>query len=476
MYDANPTKMICTVGPASSSPEVFAQLLDAGLDVARLNFSHGTHAQMLEVVRMIRELGERKGRHVALLADLQGPKIRTGALEGDAPVLLETGNQFVITIAPVAGTAACVSTTYQSLPQDVKPGDTILLDDGLIALEVLSSDATEVTTCIRAGGWLGAHKGINLPGVAISSPSLTEKDRADLDFILQHDLDYIGLSFVRCAEDVRQLKQLVAASGCAAAVIAKIEKPEALEEIEEIVEEADGIMVARGDLGVEMPPEQVPILQKRITALCGQRRKPVIIATQMLDSMREHPRPTRAEASDVANAIFSGADAVMLSGETAAGQYPVESALMMQRIAAAAEADLLGGAHLRTAAGDDEFFSFADAIARSAAEVAESVGAAAIVAFTHSGSTARLISMCRTRVPIFAATPLVSTARRCHLYWGVRPVLIAPVQDTDEMIINVTRTMKAMGVVKPGDVIVITAGTPVGQAGGTDTVKLQTII
>jgi pyruvate kinase len=445
------------------------------MDVARLNFAHGDQAGISALVQRVRDLAEQQRRHVAILGDLQGPKIRTGALEGGRPVLLEAGRELVITTDPVPGTVRRINTTYADLPKDVEPTDTILLDDGLISLEVIATADREVRTRVVAGGELGEHKGINLPGAKISAPSLTDKDRADLEFALDSRFDYVGLSFVRRAADVRQLREQVVANSGEAAIVAKIEKPEALAEIEQIVELADAVMVARGDLGVEMPPEEVPILQRRIIASCAAQRKPVIIATQMLESMREHPRPTRAEASDVATAVFEGADAVMLSGETAAGQYPVEAARMMQRICRAAEREVLAGQHLRVSPGGSGFVSFADALARSAAQTAEAVGAAAIVAFTQSGSTARLISMCRTQVPVFAATPLVSTARRCSLYWGVQPVLIAPVSNTDEMIGNVSRTMKAMGAVKPGDTIVITAGTPVGQPGGTNMVKLQTI-
>jgi pyruvate kinase len=475
MREYNPTKIICTLGPASDNPEAIAALMQAGMDVARLNFSHEDHASAAAVVRQLRAAAEEQGRHVALLGDLQGPKIRTGALAGGQPVRLQTGQELTITTEAVTGTAECVSTTYQGLPQDVKPGDRVLLDDGLLSLEVISAGEREVRTRVVTGGLLGEHKGINLPGVRISAPSLTEKDRADLQFALEQGLDYVGLSFVRSAADVRQLQELVAANGGETAVVAKIEKPEALAEIGQIVELADAVMVARGDLGVEMPPEEVPILQRRIVALCAARRKPVIIATQMLESMREHPRPTRAEASDVATAVFEDADAVMLSGETATGQYPVESVSMMRRICLAAEREVMAGRHLRVGAAEAEFVNGADALARSAAEIAEAVGAAAIVAFTQSGSTARLISKCRTRVPVFAATPLVATARRCNLYWGVEPVLIAPVSSTDEMIANVTGAMKARGAVKSGDTIVITAGAPVGQAGGTNMVKLQSI-
>lgn len=475
MQIANSTKMICTLGPASQDPDIISCLLEAGMDLARLNFSHGDAQNKLELVRHVRNLSEQQGRHTAILGDLQGPKIRTGKLVGGGPAALEAGQELVITVDPVVGDAQRISTTYESLPQDLQPGDAVLLDDGLISLEVLSTDEQNVYTRVINGGELGEHKGINLPGVTISTPSLTAKDRQDLEFIIENDFDYVALSFVRSVEDVRLLKQLISEYGGTTAVIAKIEKPEAIAEIEEIVEEADATMVARGDLGVEMSPEEVPILQRRIMSLCAHKRKPVIIATQMLDSMREHPRPTRAEASDVAGAIFTGADAVMLSGETAVGQYPIEAARMMQRICIAAEQEHMAGSPLRTSYAEGDFVSFADALARSAAEIAEAVRAAAIVAFTQSGSTARLISMCRTRVPVFAATPLTSTARYCSLYWGVHPVLIPPVEDTDAMITHVERTMKQREAVKSGDVIVITAGTPIGQAGTTNMLKLQTI-
>ena len=472
MPKENLSKIICTLGPAADDPEVVAGMLEAGADVIRLNFSHGSPEPFSPRIKCVREMSERVGRHTALLGDLQGPKIRTGELERHQPVELARGQELVITTQPVPGTAERICTTYAALPQDVAAGDCILLDDGVIARRVLSTSETEVRTEVEAGGRLGERKGINLPGVNISSPSLTEKDRRDVEFIVESGLDYVALSCVRGAQEVRELQELLSRWERRPAVIAKIDTPEALAEIEAIVAAADGIMVARGDLGVEMPPEEVPILQKQLVRLCGRGRKPVIVATQMLDSMRVNPRPTRAEASDVAGAIFEGADAVMLSGETAVGRFPVQSVEMMRRISSAAEREIMARPHLRVEPEEAPFISFADALARSVAEVAEAVQAAAIVAFTETGSTARLISLCRPAVPVFAATPRVATARRCSLYWGVRPVLISPVETTDEMIANVSHTMKAMGAVKTGDVIAITAGT-VGQAGTTDMVKLE---
>ncbi len=476
MTTQTPTKIVCTLGPASQDEETIGRLIEAGMDLARFNFSHGDHTRHLARLQKLRKLAADNDTHIGVIGDLQGPKIRTGLLHGGKPVTLRPGEEFIITTQPVPGDSSRVSTTHQQLPQDVQAGNRILLDDGLLELQVIDTTATQVRCAVIIGGQLGEHKGINLPGVLVSAPALTEKDRIDLEFILSHEFDYVALSFVRSAEDIREIKQIISAADRDLPVIAKLEQPEALDELAEIVQTADAVMVARGDLGVELPPEQVPILQKRIIATCSELRKPVITATQMLDSMRERPRPTRAEASDVANAIFDGTDAVMLSGETAIGQYPVESVQMMRRIAAAAEQEQMKGAHLhtKTEAGE-EFLDFADALSRAAARTAEDVRAAAIVAFTHSGSTARLASKCRPRVPIIAATPLEATARRCNLYWGVRPMLIPPAQNTDEMIANVTRQAKDNELVKSGDVIVITAGTPIGTPGTTNMMKLQVI-
>ena len=471
-----PTKIVCTLGPASEDEETIAGLIEAGMDLARLNFSHDSHTQHLARLQKLRKLATEMATHIGVIGDLQGPKIRTGPLQDGGPVTLRPGEEFVITTQPLVGDSSRVSTTHQQLPQDVHAGNRILLDDGLLELKVVSTSATEVVCQVVIGGPLGQHKGINLPGVLVSAPALTEKDRTDLELILQHEFDYVALSFVRSAEDIGEIKQIISAAGRDLPVIAKLEQPEAMDELDQIVQIADAVMIARGDLGVELPPEEVPILQKRIIATCSRLRKPVITATQMLDSMREHPRPTRAEASDVANAIFDGTDAVMLSGETAIGQYPVESVQMMRRIAAAAEQEQMKGEHLRTkTGGGEEFLDFADALSRAAARTADEVQAAAIVAFTQSGSTARLASKCRPHVPIIAATPLKATARRCSLYWGVRPMLIPPAKNTDEMIDNVTRQARDNGLVRSGDVVVITAGTPIGTPGTTNMMKLQVI-
>ena len=470
----NPTKIIVTLGPAPARDHVLADVFRAGADLARLNFSHGDHDSHRLVYDRVRSLEQELGRPIGVIADLQGPKIRTGTLEGGGPVTICAGQPLTITTQDTLGSASCVSTTYQSLPGDVEPGDRILMDDGLLELQVLGTAAREVQCRVIMGGELGEHKGINLPGVKISAPSLTPKDRDDLQFAIGLGVDYVAISFVRSAADVVETKDAIAALGSNVPVIPKLEKPEAIEELVAIVQVSDAIMVARGDLGVELPPERVPILQKRVIRECARQRVPVITATQMLDSMRHHPRPTRAEASDVANAILDGTDAVMLSGETAVGEYPVEAVAMMRRIAQAAEEELLSGAHLRIGVDGDEDLSFSDALSRAAAKVAEETDTRAIVAFTQSGSTARLASKCRPRVPILAPTPVLATARRCTLYWGVEPVLIDPVDDTDDMLKDVSSHVRDAGMARPGDVVVVMAGT-LGQHGTTDMIKLQEI-
>lgn len=475
LQGSNPTKIIATLGPATEDDRVLRALLEAGADLVRLNFSHGDHESHRHTYERVRALEEQLGRHVGIIADLQGPKIRTGSLRRGKPVRLKEGAPFTITTEETEGTAERVSTTYRALPEDVKPGDRILMDDGLLELRVEEVRGCEVRCTVITGGQLGEHKGINLPGVAVSAPALTAKDRADLEFALNLGVDFIALSFVRSAVDVAVARDTIASLERDVPVIAKLEKPEALDELPQIVGTADAIMVARGDLGVEMPPQDVPMVQKRIIRECMRQRVPVITATQMLDSMRDHPRPTRAEASDVANAILDGTDAVMLSGETAVGRYPVEAVSMMRRIAQSAEEELFRGPHLTTALDEGEELGFDDALSRAAAQAAESLHTAAIVAFTHSGATARLASKCRPRVPIIAATPLPATARRCTLYWGVTPMLVEPAADTDQMLAAVTRQVLDCGMAASGDVIVVTAATPVGQRGATNLMKLQVV-
>ena len=472
----NPTKIVCTLGPATESAEVLGEMLDAGMDVARLNFSHGDHESHAQILATLREVASAAGEHVGVIADLQGPKMRTGALVDGKGVELRSGQKLQIAAGEAEpGNEGRICTNYELLADDVEPGDVILIDDGRLELRVESVSRQVVQTTVIVGGQLGEHKGINLPNTRVSAPSLTAKDRNDLDFVLEAGVDYVALSFVRAADDMVQLREACESRGQNVSLIAKLEKPEALEQLAEIVAAADVIMVARGDLGVELAPEEVPVWQKRIIRLCSEMRVPVITATQMLDSMRENPRPTRAEASDVANAIFDGTDAVMLSGETAVGKYPVASVEMMRRICAAAEDEQFRiGGQLRTKlASPDETVEIADAVSRAAARTAEEVQASAILAFTESGSTAQMASKCRPRVPIIAVTPLNATARRCSLYWGVTPVHTELAAGEGDIIKMCIAQVRDMGLVKVGDIIVSTAGVPMGRRGTTNTMRIH---
>ncbi len=470
---SNPTKIIATIGPACEDSDVLRAMVEAGMDVARLNLSHGDLDWHARMVRRIRQLEAELGRPVGIIADLHGPRIRVGDLP--RPVELEEGQQVVL--VPASATSApeqVIPVDHEHLARDVRPGQRILLDDGMLELRVQAVEGDRVVCRVVAGGRLEAHKGVNLPDSRVTVPALTEEDLQHLHFMLAQGVDYIAQSFVQSAEDVRLLKAEIKRAGAKAHVIAKLEKPQALEELEEIAAEADAIMVARGDLGVEMPIEEVPIAQKRIIAECRRQRKPVITATQMLDSMREHPRPTRAEVTDVTNAILDGTDAVMLSGETAAGKYPVQAVEMMRRIAEQAEA--YERQHRRGPEGwSEEHLGIPDAVARAAAATAERVGAKLVVAFTQSGSTARLVSKCRGCVPIVAATPDLATARRCTLYWGVSPFIVPSASTTDEMILMVERLSLDRHLLQPGDIMVITAGTPVGRPGTTNMMKVHVV-
>ncbi|MEI6502242.1 MAG: pyruvate kinase [Armatimonadota bacterium] len=402
--------------------------------------------------------------------------MRTGELEDGQTVQLVPGATLTITTEEWVGTVERVSTTYRHLAEDVRPGDHILLDDGLLVLEVKGRTRTDVTCEVIIGGPLSEHKGINLPGVKVSAPSLTVKDRDDLAFALDLGVDYVALSFVRQPEDVLELRGLCRRGSDCTPIIAKLEKPEALARLPEVIAAADAIMIARGDLAVELSPEQVPVWQKRIIAECALQGKPVITATQMLESMRSNPQPTRAEASDVANAIFDGTDAVMLSAETAIGNYPVETVTMMRRIASAAEAEQSRWRHRECLKQPENAeVSIPDAISHAAVTVAEEVGAKAIIAFTESGSTARQVSKRRPRMPILAFTPVPATARRCSLYWGVQMILVDNVSDTEQMMRLTADEVKRLGYVGAGDRVVLTAGVPMGQPGSTNTVTIETI-
>src|SRR6202142_1264677 len=421
------SKIVCTIGPATRSPRMIRKLMQAGMDVARLNFSHGTHEEHAQNFARLREAAVELGKPLAILADLQGPKIRTGALAGGGTVTLRTGQKFVITTAKVLGDSTRVSPIFRPLPKEVKAGDRILLSDGLIELRVEKVRGREVNCQVVNGGTLGEHKGINLPGVKLHVPALTAKDRADLRFALMHGADYIAVSFVRRREDVLLAKRLIRAAKKDTPVIAKLEKPEAIENLEAILKASDGVMVARGDLGVEMNPERVPVVQKNIIARAREFRRPVITATQMLESMTENPRPTRAEASDVANAIFDGSDAVMLSAETATGKYPIESVGMMSRIIKEAE----GSIHEFPRPVGEERMRVPETVAELVCHASRELHMKLIAVFTHSGFTARLVSRYRPLVPIVAFTPEARTRRRMALIWGVIARGIADVHKID---------------------------------------------
>ncbi len=473
------TKIVATLGPASDSDLKLRQLIDAGLDVARLNFSHGTHQEHAERIARVRAASEAAGKRVGILLDLQGPKIRTGGLKGDMPVLLQNGASFTITTEPIEGDAGRVSTTYTDLPRDVEPHDRILLSDGNIELLVTGVRDNEVVTQVVQGGSLREHQGINLPGTAVSTSAITDKDREDLEFGLSQGVDFVAMSFVRRAADVQQLKDLISASGYHTPICAKIEKPQALDELHAILDVADVVMVARGDLGVEMAPERVPLAQKQIIQAAAEQNVVVITATQMLESMIQNPRPTRAEASDVANAIFDGTDAIMLSGETAVGKFPVEAIQMMHRIAVATEgserfgeqADILYRNANPPHANSDSSL----AISHAARTIAKTANVTAIVAFTQSGYTARLVSKDRPPVPIFALTPEPAVARRLALYWGVTPLLCPPVERLDDLTDYMTRTLLEHHCVPPGSRVVMTGGHPLAARGATNFIKIVDI-
>jgi pyruvate kinase len=465
------SKIVCTIGPASRSPRIIDRLLRAGMDVARLNFSHSSHADHAHSIAIIRAAAIEQQKPIAILADLQGPKIRTGPLAGGSQVLLRSGQRFVITTARVLGDSTRVSTIFRPLPREVHRGDRILLSDGLIELRVAQVRGQEVICEVVNGGALGEHKGINLPGIQLRVPALTQKDRADLIFALKHGANYIAVSFVRRPEDVVLAKRLIRRAGKDTPVIAKLEKPEAIENLDAILRVADGVMVARGDLGVEMSPERVPVMQKMIISRARQARRPVITATQMLESMTENPRPTRAEASDVANAIFDGSDAVMLSAETASGKYPVEAASMMARIIEDAEASI--SEFPRPA--PQEKLKVAETVAELVCHASRELHMKLIAVFTHSGFTARLVSRYRPLVPIVAFSPEADTRRRMALIWGVCPRSIPDVRKVDGLAEVAEKRLLEERMVRKGDVVGIVAGTPMGIRGTTNFMKFHVI-
>ena len=467
-------KIVATLGPASNSETTFRELVRAGLDVARLNFSHGTHPQKLELIEMVRKVAREEGKNICILGDLQGPKIRTGRLVDRKPVQLVTGQRLTITPRDVAGTAEVISTTFPTLAENLEAGARILLSDGLIELLVIAVKGEDVECEVINGGVLGENKGINLPGIAVKVPSLTEKDEADLGFGINNGVDAIAVSFVRSAEDVKLVKQRIADLGADTWVIAKLEKPQAIEHLEEILGVADGVMVARGDLGVEMPPEQVPAIQKLVIRRAAEHRKPVITATQMLESMVENPRPTRAEASDVANAIYDGTDAVMLSAESAAGKYPVEAVKMMAKIVLETESQIHGTISPHDGRPSNLRLSVAETICESMAHAAEDLELKAIAVFTETGTTARQLSKYRPKPPIYALSSINVVINRMALLWGVQPVKCAKARTTEEMVDMAEELLETAGYVSPQDILGIVAGT-LTKSGSTNFLRLHVL-
>jgi pyruvate kinase len=463
-------RIVCTLGPATRSPEAIRALVDAGMDVARLNASHGSHAQHAAACAAVRAASDAAGRAVGVLVDLQGPRIRLGTMAGGSATL-EAGAELTLTTDPAEGTATRLPTTYGALARDVVPGDTVLIDDGLVRLQVLATDGRDVRCRVIEGGVVSDHKGINLPGVRVSAPTLTAKDLEDLHFALGLRADLVALSFVRDPSDADVVRRAMDAAGARLPLIAKLEKPEAVERLEAIVDAFDGLMVARGDLGVEMPLEDVPLTQKRAIRLARERAKPVIVATQMLESMIQHSRPTRAETSDVANAVFDGADALMLSGETAVGAHAIEAVRTMSRIIAASEAQRPDALPPIEATEHGQ----PDAIALAAARVAHDLGARALVAFTESGASARRLARHREAIPLLAFTPEPAVRSQLALTWGVETFIVPRVSHTDGMVAQVERAMLELGRGVPGDRVVIVAGSPPGTIGTTNLIRVLTL-
>jgi pyruvate kinase len=464
-------KIVCTLGPSSGTEAVLRDLMRLGMDVARLNFSHGTHEEHARMIERVRKVAGQERRTICILQDLQGPKIRTGRMKYRTPVALKTGSTLTITPRDIAGTAGLISTTFKTLAQEVEPGSRILLADGLIELRVRAIHGEDVECTVVNGGLLGEHKGINLPGTVVRVPALTEKDEKDLEFGVKHGVDMIAASFVRTAEDVRQAKRLLEKHKSDAWVIAKLEKPQAIEHLEEILDVADGVMVARGDLGVEVAPEKVPMIQKQVIRRAADWRKPVITATQMLESMVGNPRPTRAEASDVANAIFDGSDAVMLSAETASGKYPREAVAMMDKIIKEAESHpddvLLRRRHRRT-------LSISETICESVAHAAQDLDMRAIAVYTESGTTARLISKYRPQCPIHALAASAPVCARLNLLWGVSPVFSEVETQAEDMVARAEALLRVREAASQGDIIAIVAGTS-SSSGSTNFMRLHVV-
>jgi pyruvate kinase len=466
------TKIVCTLGPTSEEKEVIVNLVRAGMNVARLNMSHSTHQMHEKSIALIREIANELNTPIGILADLQGPKIRVGTLK--EKVILEPGQQFILTTRDVPGNAIAVSVSLKELPESVHKGQVILLDDGLLELVVDEVENTDIYTTVVRGGELKDHKGINLPNASIKTSSITQKDISDLEFVIKHDVDMVALSFVRTAQDVVQLRSIMEEFGGSIPIISKIEKHEAVTNIDDIIAASYGIMVARGDLGIEIPIEQVPIVQKMIIEKCNQQAKPVITATQMLDSMIRNPIPTRAEATDVANAVFDGTDALMLSGETAFGQYPVEAVATMAKIAQYAEDSIMYKAVME----ERKIYTrsiITDAIAFSASESAKTLGADCIITATQSGYTARKISKYKPRIPVIAVTTNQKVVNQLSLSYGVVPVQIKHCEDINTLVDEALNTCKQKELIHNGDLLIITAGILAGVTGGTNVLRVYLV-
>ena len=463
------TKIVCTIGPATSSPEMIEKLIKAGMNVARLNFSHGSYEEHLERIKFIRSLSDKLGKTVGILQDLSGPKIRIGRIE-NSPVRVEPGARFTFSTREVAGDAKQVNLPFPKLPSQLKRGQMIYLDDAKLELKVISTSDTEIVTKVVIGGELSSNKGFTVPGASYDVPGVTEKDKADLRWGLEHGVDWVASSFVRGQDDIVPLRKIMREADRRVPVIAKIERREAVKNIQSIIEAYDGIMVARGDLGIELPIDEVPVIQKNIIRRCNRAGKPVITATQMLDSMMTNPRPTRAEVTDVANAIIDGTDATMLSGETAAGQFPLESVQMMDRIARTTEKSLV-----KMIARDLQSRAIIDvteAIGEAAVNLASDLRVPAIITCTFGGTTARLVSKFRPEARIVAAASNDETARRLTLSWGVHPIFVEMAKDTDGLIRNALEAAVDYKLVKRGDTVLVIAGVPVGVAGSTSLIRV----
>ena len=467
------TKIVCTIGPASDSFETLKKIILTGMNVARLNFSHGTHAEHAQRVGLIRRAAGELGAIVGIMLDTKGPEIRTGLMQDDK-ITLVTGNTITLTTEDINGTAEKLSVSYQDLPRDVQAGSRILIADGLVELEVLTVEKNEILCRIINGGEIGSRKNVNLPGVVVNLPAVTEQDIEDIRFAIDNDFDFIAASFVRTSSDVLAIRKILEQYYSEIQIVAKIENHQGVENIDDIIKVADGIMVARGDMGVEIPAEEVPLIQKMIIQKCNLAGKPVITATQMLDSMISNPRPTRAEATDVANAIFDGTDATMLSGETASGKFPVESVAMMNKISVRTERalgfeEILGRKEIAPTR------TVTDAISHASCSTALDLGATAIITSTKSGSTARMVSKYRPKARIIAVTPKMDVVRKLSLVWGVMPLLLAETSGTDEMIAAAIEVSLAADYIKSGDLVIITAGVPVGVPGTTNLLKVHIV-